>query len=196
MPTIYLRPNAEQKARLAELSKATKAGPGPWKSENALMLELLDAHLAKLDGEQAPEAVSASPEPLSVDLAELGEPGALETAKITVRLPRFLKKRAEGRARLVGMGTGRWVGAFIQSNLMNLPVLTDRELQAVEVSIRELSAIGRNINQIARALNEAHYQTERVKVEKLAELAELIKSVRSSIRGLVRASKNSWKAEE
>lgn len=196
MPTIYLRPNPEQKARLAALSKATKAGPGPWKSENTLMLELLDAHLAKLDGKSVSDVSPDRQEAMPVDdQAEFGEPGALDTAKITVRLAGFLKKRVEKRAKAVGMGTGRWVGAFIQSNLMRLPVFTDRELQTVEASTRELAAIGRNINQIARALNEAHFQTERVRLDRLAELSEAIQKLRDDIRALVRASRNAWREE-
>ncbi len=196
MPTIYLRPSDEQKARLSKLSKATKAGPGPWKSENTLMLELLDAHLAKLDGKAVAESGQPEPERLPVDdLAELGEPGALDTEKITVRLPGFLKKRVVVRAKLLKMGTGRWVGAFIQSNLMRQPVMTDRELQALEASTRELTAIGRNINQIARALNEAHFQTERVRLDRLAELSEAIQKLRGDIRSLVRASRNAWREE-
>ncbi len=105
MPTIYLRPNPEQKARLAALSKATKAGPGPWKSENTLMLELLDAHLAKLDGKSGSDVSPDRQEAMPVDdQAELGEPGALDTAKITVRLAGFMKRRVEKRAKAVGMG--------------------------------------------------------------------------------------------
>jgi hypothetical protein len=75
------------------------------------------------------------------------------------------------------------------------PVLTEIELLAVEAVNRELGAIGRNINQIARALNEAHFQTERVRLDRLTELSEKIDSTREAIRGLVRASRNSWGVE-
>jgi hypothetical protein len=42
--------------------------------------------------------------------------------------------------------------------------MTDQELAVLQASDRELAAIGRNINQIAKALNEAFHETERVGV--------------------------------
>jgi hypothetical protein len=89
----------------------------------------------------------------------------------------------------------RWISALVQSHVASTPVLTEAELLAVEAANRELGAIRRNINQIARALNEAHFQTERVRLDRLAELSEKIDSMRAANRGLVRASRNACGAE-
>ena len=75
--------------------------------------------------------------------------------------------------------------------------MTDDELTALVAANRELAAIGRNINQIARALNEARLigaavDANHVKLEQLAELREAITRNRAAIRALVRASQNSW----
>lgn len=118
-----------------------------------------------------------------------------DAERMTVRMPRFLKKAVAARAKTKGMTPSRWVTALIQSNLTGTPVMGDAELMAVQASSRELAAIGRNINQIAKALNEAFYETERVRLDKLAELSKTITENRAAIRALVRASRNAWEVE-
>lgn len=78
---------------------------------------------------------------------------------------------------------------------MRHPVMTDDELTTLRATNRELAAISRNINQIARALNNHLYETERVKIEKLEELRQLIIANRDAIHALVRMSQQSWKAD-
>lgn len=175
-PILKARFDADTHGRFVALAKRRRV------SESELLRQAVNALLG-----QGAE-VAAPPAQLV--------PEDAEQDRVTVRLPAFLMKAARARAKARGMALSRWLAALAQSNLAAQPVLAGDELLLVEASNRELGAIGRNINQIARALNEAHYQTERVKVEKLEELADLIKSVRSSIRGLVRASRNSWKADE
>lgn len=118
-----------------------------------------------------------------------------EVTRLTVRVPAYVREAASQRAQAKGLRVTPWVAALVQSHVAATPVLTDTELQAVEAANRELGAIGRNINQIARALNEAHFQTERVRLDRLAELSEKIDSMREAVRGLVRASRNAWGVE-
>jgi hypothetical protein len=115
-----------------------------------------------------------------------------DTARLTVRMPRFLMEAAAARGKIKGMAPSRWIAALVQSHLTRLPVMTDDELAGLMVSNRELAAVGRNINQIARALNEAFHETERVKIERLAQLNDAIVKQRDAVRALVRASQNSW----
>ena len=68
----------------------------------------------------------------------------------------------------------------------------DTELQELRASNRELAAIGRNLNQIAKALNEAFHETERVRLDRLTELGRAIEGNRVAIQSLVRASQNTW----
>lgn len=173
MPTIYLRPTDEQKSRLRQL--AANAGV----SENAYMLLLLD----QMDNGSTP------PTGVAADLE------AAEIERITVRLPVFLKRAVAGRARAAGMSLGRWVSCLVQSNLMRVPVLTNVELAAVMASRRELAAVGRNINQIARALNDAPHEIDRIRLEKLAELATAVDETKASISALVRSSNGVWSVE-
>jgi hypothetical protein len=92
------------------------------------------------------------------------------------------------------MAPSRWVASLAHSHVSNTPVLTDAELLTLEAALRELAAIGRNINQIARALNQAHFETERVRLDYLSLLNESITATRDEVRALVRASREAWGA--
>lgn len=119
-----------------------------------------------------------------------------DTSRMTVRMPRFLMEGTKSRAKSKGMAPSRWVTALVQSHLTRQPVMCDDELTGLLASNRELAAIGRNLNQIARALNEAFHETERMKLEKLAELRQVITENRLAVRALVRASQNAWEADD
>ena len=102
---------------------------------------------------------------------------------------------AKEKAKEKGMATSRWIAALVQSNLARTPVMTDQELTALKANIRELTAIGRNINQMARALNESRNNTDKVNLETLALLGDTLKTNLSLVRELVRASQQVWDAE-
>lgn len=119
-----------------------------------------------------------------------------EPVKITLSLPAFLIHAAKRRAKGRGMVLSRWLSSLVQSNLTGQPVMSTAELQALKTSNRELAAVGRNINQIAKALNQAFYETEKVRIDTLAELAAVIDANSKAIWALVRASQNAWEAEE
>ena len=118
-----------------------------------------------------------------------------EFKHVKVNLPLFLIEATKNKAKSKGMALSRWVAALIQSNLTGLPVMTKKELAVLRSSNWELAAIGRNINQIARTLNEAFYKTEAVRLEKLTELRHEILENRAAIQGLIRASQNVWEAD-
>ena len=175
-PILKARFDADTHARFLAVAKARGL------KESELLRLAVNREL----GQAPAEPALVEPDP---------DPDQTEHDRITVRMPAFLMAAMKGRAKSQGMAPSRWLAALVQSNLTRHPVLTDDELQAVEATTRELSAIGRNINQIARALNEAHFQTERVRLDRLADLSEKINKVRDAIRVLVRASRNVWRNE-
>jgi len=147
--------------------------------------ELLRAVILAVTGEDAD-----ADQPIETDA------GRADTERVRLRLPRFLMDGVRAKAKAKGMAPNRWVGALVQSNLLRQPVMTDTELAGLLASNRELAAVGRNINQIARALNEAFHETERVKIERLAQLRDAIVKQRAAVRALVRASQESWIADD
>ena len=172
-PVLIARVDASIKERLQQRAAANGL------SESEQLRALV---LAFLDGAPASGTV-----PVESENAEL--------ERITVRLPAFLLESAKGRATALGMAPSRWIAALVQANLMKEPVTTETETEALQRCTYELSAIGRNLNQIARALNQAPHETERVKLDTLKVLGESIARTRESIRALVRASRNVWSTD-
>jgi len=74
-----------------------------------------------------------------------------KTDQIKIRLNTRDMKRITERAKAEGF-TSRtaWLTAVAMANLNREPVLTESEIQALRTSNRELAAIGRNLNQIAK----------------------------------------------
>lgn len=107
-------------------------------------------------------------------------------------LPHYIKEAAIKRAKSKGMRLSRWIAALIQSNILGKPVVVHDEVIALRESSRYLLAIGRNVNQIAKALNETFYETDRVKVEMLKELDQAIKNTDDKIDHLIRTSQKAW----
>ena len=119
----------------------------------------------------------------------------IETERITVRMPGFLLQAAKEKGREKGMATSRWIAALVQSNIAKNPVMADQELITLKATIRELTAIGRNINQMARALNESRNNVDKVNLDTLYFLGDSLKRNLSAVRELVRASQQVWEAE-
>lgn len=107
-------------------------------------------------------------------------------------LPRYIKDAAIERSKAKGMRLGRWIAALVQSNILGQPVVVHDEVIALRESSRYLLAIGRNVNQIAKALNENFYETDRVKIEILNELQSAIQQTDDRIDDLVRTSQKAW----
>jgi len=174
MPVLKARVDAEITAHFRRMAKARGL------SES----ELLRAAVLAVTGQKSGPAQIVKPDPENAD-----------TERMTVRMPRFLMDAAKSRAKAKGMAPSRWVAALVQSNLTGQPVMTDAELAALLASNYQLTAIGNNINQIAKAINKAFHETERVRLDKLAELGNTIAEHQAVILTLVRASQNDWGAE-
>jgi hypothetical protein len=220
MAVIYIRASDDLKQRITERLAADTASSGAKVSEQAFLTGILERYLVESPGTELPVTVApkrkrkfqlrdpADGPWLHRDLApmlkqleeidgreDISAPGAFEIGRFTVRLPAFLAGRVRSRAGIFKMRPTSWIGALVQSHLMNHPVLAHDAVLAVEQSNRELAAIGRNINQIARALNEAHFETERLRLDRLAELSDSIESLRGRIRELIRDSRQVWSVE-
>lgn len=174
MPVLKTLVDPEIKASFRHMAKTHRL------SES----ELLRAVVLAMTGQDKGTDQPIEPDAESADLD-----------RITVRMPRFLMEAAKTRAKEKGMAPSRWIAALVQSNLIGRPVMNDAEVIELQANIRELAAIGRNLNQIAKAINGASYEVERVRLDKLAELSQAITENREAIRALVRASKNAWQSD-
>jgi Bacterial mobilisation protein (MobC) len=106
-----------------------------------------------------------------------------------------LSRLALKRAALMGIRPNAWLTATVQANLERQPVMLSAELFALREASRELSAIGRNLNQIARALNLAAIapaMSKPVDLSGLPEISDAVDRTKAEIRRLVRASEQVW----
>lgn len=175
--TLRVRVEDEKKEALERRAKAK----GLTVSE--LLRQLVDAEISSasaLDDEQ----------PIRIY-------GETRLVRMFLRIPAQLKEAVEQRAKQKGMTEARWVASLVQSNLMKIPVMSDKELRALMNLNRELAAIGRNVNQIAKQLNSAIDMIERSRVDLsgLARLYSDIELTRRVVRSLMLRSQQSWEAE-
>ncbi|MES2664157.1 MAG: plasmid mobilization relaxosome protein MobC [Pseudomonadota bacterium] len=77
-----------------------------------------------------------------------------KSEKITVRLSEKDHAAIQQRAQQEGYANRTaWLNNLVQLELNNQAIFTQEEVNALRESNRELAAIGRNLNQIAKALN-------------------------------------------
>ena len=179
MLTIIARIEDETKKRFRNMAKARGL------SES----ELLRAVLQAATGTDKDDEQPTQPDP---DNAEVD--------RMTVRMPRFLLQAVKARAKRKGMAPSRWITALVQSNLTGNPVMSDTEVAVLQACARELVATGRNINQIAYAINLANtinpgsFEKSWLPLEKLEEVKIVVDKNREEIRVFVRASQSVWEA--
>jgi len=128
----------------------------------------------------------------SVD-QEVGQTAQAPPEKISVRLRaddyRFLRDRSLVRR----IRPSTYVSLLVRSHLRSVTPLPTEELAALKRSVAEVGAIGRNLNQIARALN----QGEHANAPDLAYLQGVIKilaGLRDHTKALVTANAESWES--
>ena len=131
-----------------------------------------------------------TPAPPTAVSANAGEAGG---RRIAVRLlpgdALLLKERANAR----GTVSATYVSILIRSHLRQLAPLPRDELRAFREQVRELRVIGRNINQIARALNRGEIDDASIR-DDLRSFVKLATAMRESTRALLKANSKSWEA--
>ncbi|WP_288407239.1 plasmid mobilization relaxosome protein MobC [uncultured Pseudomonas sp.] len=84
----------------------------------------------------------------------------------------------------------RWIVDAVRVGLTHEPQFSMSEIDALGESNYQLLALGRNLNQIARQLNESH--CEPITVERIEALSRLIKIHTSIVSDAIRASLERW----
>ncbi|MGO9594788.1 MAG: plasmid mobilization protein [Steroidobacteraceae bacterium] len=99
----------------------------------------------------------------------------------------LLNERAAAR----GMPSATYVAVLVRTHLRNLAPLPKQELLALKSAVAELGAIGRNLNQIARAIN----QGQRVAGPGRDELRAMLQvgaALRDHVKALLAANAKTW----
>jgi len=170
-PFVAARVTPEMKTLLRVLAEREQI------TESALVRELLETMLRRSAAEGFPKL--GSQEKLSRD------------ARLTVRLAPEDRILLSGRATARGMPSATYVSVLVRSHLRNLTPLPKEELSALKRSVAELGAIGRNLNQIAKAANQGGKPSGPGR-EDLRSMLKVAEALRDHVKALLRANQNSW----
>lgn len=101
----------------------------------------------------------------------------------------ILRERAAAR----GMPAATYIAVLLRAHLRALAPLPSEEVAALKRSVAELSAIGRNLNQIARVAQ----QTGRITGPNRDDLRSMLKvceAMREHVKELVRVNMETWES--
>lgn len=148
-----------------------------------------DVSVACLLGELVDDALDAAGEAQVASL-ESREP---RRGYLTVRL-------RPGDLRLIGlhaaarrMKPSSYIAALVRAHLVEDPPVPSAELAALERATAELSAVGRNLNQVTRVINAgARVPSDTAAMAR--ELSALVEAVRAEIKNYIRVAVASWEA--
>lgn len=101
----------------------------------------------------------------------------------------LLRERAEGR----GLAAATYASMVLRAHLRALAPLPDRELDELRKAVGALSAIGRNLNQIARAANQSG-RSDGPSTADLRAILRALEGLRDHVKALVRANVQSWES--
>jgi hypothetical protein len=147
------------------------------KSESALLKQLLGVMLRGVD---------------TLEPAVREPAGSVHRpTRLTVRLLAsdhlLLRERAAART----MPAATYVSVLVRAHLRSLSPLPKDELLALKRSIAELAAIGRNINQMAKAANEGGKLPSSVR-EEFRAMLKICEALRENTKALLKANVTSW----
>lgn len=115
----------------------------------------------------------------------------LRAERLSIRLAPDDRLLLCDRAAARGMPSATYVAVLVRSHLRKLTPLPTEELAALMSSIAELGAVGRNLNQIARALN-AGGRWDGPGRQHLEAMLKIAVALRDHIRALLKANETSW----
>lgn len=120
----------------------------------------------------------------------------MKSERVTLRLTPMEYAELEERARVQGMGKGSYLAALFKAQARNQPQFNGAEMQALREATRELTAIGRNLNQMARALNTSLDHADRARALELEALQAQVERERQAVKALIKANLKAWRHDD
>lgn len=169
---IAVRVAPETKAAFRALAQRERM------TESALLKQLLGVMLRS--GDESTE--------LSIERTE----AVSRLSRLSVRLQAddqlLLRERSAAR----GMPAATYVSVLVRAHLRALPPLPREELLALKRTVTELSAIGRNLNQVARVAHQSGRVTGPTR-DDLRAMLKVCEGLRDHLRELIKANVSSWR---
>lgn len=120
--------------------------------------------------------------------------GGQKKVRVSLWLTESEREGIRTRTTLHGGSRAGWIINLIRAALTRDPQLGDDEIEALNESNYQLLSIGRNLNQIARRMNESQKQ-QSVELAMINELREQIDSHTSNVTRLIRSNTERWVIE-
>jgi hypothetical protein len=112
-------------------------------------------------------------------------------SRLNVRLRTEDRLLLHERAAARGMAAATYVSVLVRAHLRSLAPLPKDELMALKQAVSQLGAVGRNLNQIARAAN----QGSRISAggrDDFKAILTICEALRDHTKGLIKANAASW----
>lgn len=110
-----------------------------------------------------------------------------------IRLTESEIVQAEDLAFKEGFSLSRWIVALVRARLTGTVQLGQQEMELLARSNMQLLALGRNLNQIAKALNTSSEDRRVFKVDVIADLQTAIKEHTTVAASVMAANVERWK---
>jgi hypothetical protein len=89
------------------------------------------------------------------------------------------------------MASATYVSVLVRSHLRSLAPLPKNELLALKRAVSEMGAVGRNLNQIARAANQGARMRD-VGHDEFRAILKICEALRDHTKSLIKANAASW----
>ena len=171
---LKTRVSLEDKQRVQALASQLFITESVWLKR--LVMKALRESAAPL-----PEAIASQPEPEH----------PTRDARLYVRVGPEDRLLLRERATARGMAAATYVSVLVRAHLRGLAPLPKEELTALKRSVAELGAVGRNLNQVVRAVNQGGRAALPGPGDVLTML-RIAEGLRDHFKGLLKANERSW----
>lgn len=179
---IKTRITPEAKARVAEVTQAQLLTESIW------LRRLVLRELRTAASEDDPRRhVGAPAERARGQCSNRRGPSSSLHVKLRPDDRLLLHERAAAR----GMASATYVSVLVRSHLRSLAPLPKDELVALKRAVSELGAVGRNLNQIARAANQG-VRVGSVGRDEFRAILKVCEALRDHTKNMIKANAASW----
>jgi len=112
-------------------------------------------------------------------------------SSLYIRLRKEDRRLLHERAAARGMASATYASVLVRAHLRSLAPMPKDELVALKQAVSELSAIGRNLNQIARAASSGA-RFAGVSHEEFRAILTICEALRDHTKSLIKANAASW----
>ena len=178
---LRTRITPETKARVAAVTRARLMTESIW------LRQLILRELQAIDSDPPPEHRDAPVAAVRGRCSKRRTPRSGLYVRLSPEDRLLLHERAAAR----GMASATYVSVLVRSHLRSLAPLPKEELITLKRAVSELGAIGRNLNQIARAANQ-DARVGGVGRDEFRAILKICEALRDHTKNLIKGNAASW----